>query len=81
MTGFVDLAAHLLSEQWVRFLLAGGLSTASYYVIFVPLARMRLHHLVCAICAFVPSFTMSFLLQKFWTFESTSIEAAHQEFA
>ena len=75
-----ETAQYLLEMQTVRFLIAGGISTVLYYMIFAPLTWWgKPHYLMCAVCAFLPSFALNFLLQKFWAFESTSIETANKE--
>ena len=76
-----DAVLYLLELREVRFLVAGALATLLYYAIFAPLAFSRLHYLACATYAFVPSFALNFLLQKFWAFESVSIEVIHRELA
>ncbi|MDQ5955135.1 MAG: Group 1 glycosyl transferase [Patescibacteria group bacterium] len=57
-------------RQVVKFAIAGGLSACTNFIIlFVLTDLFHVYYLVSATVAFLAAFAVSFLLQKFWTFE------------
>ncbi len=57
----------------VRFLLAGGIGVATNLsVLYVLTEYVGLYYLVSVVAAFWCSFVVSFILQKYWTFQDAS---------
>ena len=72
-----DLISYLLEIQAVRFLGAGGLATVVYYAIFLPLTeRVLVKYDRASVIAFVPSFALNFVLQKYWAFRNSAVDDA-----
>lgn len=66
------LAIQVLDEHVVlRYIISGGTSAVvDLTVLFVLHTLLGMHYLVSAILAYLVAFWVSFLLHKFWTFES-----------
>lgn len=67
-------------QRLLRYLVSG--STAAVVdlgLLFVFTDLFNVHYLWSAIFAFVGAFFVSFLLQKFWTFQDTSVDRVHAQ--
>jgi putative flippase GtrA len=66
-------------RQMVKFLIAGGLSALSNFVVLYLLTEfLHIYYLASATAAFVVAFAVSFVLQKYWTFDSTAGQTRRQ---
>lgn len=63
-----------------RYLVSGG-SAAVVHVgmLFVFVELFHLWYVLSSMSAFLIAFVVSFLLQKFWTFQNTSREGVHKQ--
>lgn len=76
------MLAQLLRLQFVRFLVAGGVAVAvNLGALYAFTEFLGVYYLVSAVCAFFVSFSVSFVLQKFWTFGERTHERAHAQAA
>lgn len=67
-------------QRLLRYLVAGGTAAAVDLILLYLLADgLGMHYLTAAILAFIAAFFVSFLLQKFWTFEDNSTERVHAQ--
>lgn len=67
-----DLLAHPVLGQLLRFLAAGGLSTAIYTAVYLPLATWvfgRAHAVYAVPFAFAAAVTAGFILHSAWSFK------------
>jgi putative flippase GtrA len=65
-------------EQVFRFLLAGGIAFAvNIVVLYLFTDILGIYYLISTVWAFLISFGVSFLLQKFWTFQDGSRDRFH----
>lgn len=61
-----------------RFIASGGTAAAvDLGLLYILTDSFGLHYLLSAALAFVASFFVSFVLQKFWTFEDESVDRVH----
>lgn len=61
-----------------RFVISGGTATAANLtVLFVLTHYLSLWYILSSVIAFCTAFSISFLLQKLWTFQDKSREGAH----
>jgi glycosyltransferase involved in cell wall biosynthesis/putative flippase GtrA len=68
-------------RQMVKFLIAGGLSTVANFAVLYTLTEFaHIYYLASATVAFIVAFVVSFLLQKFWTFDQNT-GATHTQVA
>lgn len=77
MQGLCSLTDALLARRWVRFGLAGGAATVSYYLLgllFVSFLKLPL--LFGNFLAYAISFIVSYLAQSKWTFAAKGSHAA-----
>lgn len=66
-------------RQMLKFLIAGGLSTVANFAVLYTLTEFaHIYYLASATVAFIVAFVVSFLLQKFWTFDQNT-GAAHTQ--
>jgi putative flippase GtrA len=78
----IVIASALLSRhaQIVRFLLSGGTATVTNLsVAFLLTDIFRVYYLLSSALAFVASFAVSFMLQKFWTFKNYSVDMVNKQ--
>lgn len=69
-------------RQVLRFLITGGIAfSVNISVFFFSTDIAHVHYLISTVFAFVASFTVSFLMQKFWTFQNHSREGWHVQFS
>ncbi len=65
-------------QRLLRYLVAGSTAAAvDLCLIYLLTDRAGLHYLWSAAIAFAAAFFVSFLLQKFWTFEDTATDRMH----
>lgn len=68
-------------RQMLKFVVAGGLSTVANFVVLYTLTEFaHIYYLASATVAFIVAFVVSFVLQKFWTFDQNT-GAAHTQIA
>jgi putative flippase GtrA len=66
----------------VRYLVSGGMATAANLIIFFLLVHFgHMYYLHASILAFAMSVTVSFTMQKFWTFRDQHLYDVHAQFA
>src|SRR3989344_4786073 len=70
------LTKHLL----VRYVISGGVS-AVVDLSLLYLFDLYMHYLIAATLAFAVAFSVSFTLQKFWTFKDLSTDGIHKQSA
>src|SRR3989338_6081214 len=65
-------------QQLGRFLIAGGSAFAVNIVVLYTLTDiLHVYYLISTVIAFMVSFCVSFILQKFWTFRDHSRDQMH----
>ncbi len=70
-SGYAMLFLYLEQFEFVRFLGAGGVSGAIFSSIFFSQQLFtKIHYRISLYTAFVPSFIVGFVLQKYWAFRS-----------
>lgn len=63
-----------------RFIVAGGIAAMiDLGALYALTAYIGFHYLTSVVIAFITAFTVSFILQKFWTFRDHSIRNIHQQ--
>lgn len=62
------IAAKLLGDQRIRFLLVGGINTAVGYGTFAALVFCGLHYLAAHVAATAAGVSCSYILNKYFTF-------------
>ena len=69
-------------QQILRFLITGGLAFAvNISVLYFVTSIVHVYYLISIVFAFIASFTVSFLMQKFWTFKDHSRDQMHVQFS
>lgn len=69
-------------QQILRFLITGGIAfTVNISVLYFVTSILHIYYLISVVFAFVASFSVSFLMQKFWTFKDHSREEWHVQFS
>ena len=64
--------------QVLRFLVTGGIAFAVNISVLYSLTDiLSIYYLTSTVLAFLASFSVSFLIQKFWTFQDASTDNAH----
>ena len=66
--------------EWrvLRFLISGGISaTTNFATLYILTEFFDVWYLLSSVIALVLSLIVSFLLQKFWTFQNYSLERVH----
>ncbi len=64
-----------------RFLIGGAVVTVIYFSVYLRLVERKGVNLVMASwVAFFPSFTVNFIIQKFWTFQNDDVGSAWWQF-
>ncbi len=60
-------------QQVLRFLITGGIAfSVNITVLYFLTSILNIYYLVSTVFAFLASFSVSFLMQKFWTFKDHS---------
>ncbi|TSC87216.1 MAG: GtrA family protein [Parcubacteria group bacterium Gr01-1014_8] len=80
MQSLVDFVRQLYASHGriVRFLVSGGTgATTNFLTLFILTEYAGVWYLLSASIALAVGFTMSFILQKFWTFENSSLARVH----
>jgi len=75
------LTAFIVARATVfKYIVAGGTAAVvDLGLLFLFTDVFKLHYLISAIIAFVFAFFVSFILQKYWTFEDNSTERVHAQ--
>lgn len=64
----------------IKYIISGGTAAVvdlSFLALFVDV--FKINYLISAIFAFLIAFSVSFLLQKFWTFQDKGMEGVHRQ--
>jgi putative flippase GtrA len=64
----------------IKYIISGGTAAVvdlAFLAIFVDI--FKINYLISAILAFLIAFSVSFILQKFWTFQDKSTEGMHKQ--
>ncbi|OHA20349.1 MAG: hypothetical protein A2849_01065 [Candidatus Taylorbacteria bacterium RIFCSPHIGHO2_01_FULL_51_15] len=62
-------------QRLFRYLASGGTAAAvDLLALYIGTDLLHIHYLISAALAFIVAFFVSFMLQKFWTFQDHSIE-------
>lgn len=65
----------------LRYLMSGAATAASNLaILFILVHFCRMHYLYASIVAFIASVAVSFILQKFWTFQDTFTHDMREQF-
>lgn len=68
--------------RFFRYLAAGGTAAfVDFVFLYLFTDIIGLHYLWSSVLAFILSFFVSFILQKFWTFQDDSVEKVHTQAA
>ena len=80
---FPSCSAHLRKRaRLLRYLVAGTVAAVvDFGLLYLFTEKGGLHYLTSAMLAFIVAFIVSFLLQKFWTFQDDSMEKMHSQVA
>ena len=74
----VQLIKALEERRVVRYIVSGGTATASNFVVLYTLTEfLHIWYLTSSIFALLMGFAISFILQKFWTFQNAGFERVH----
>jgi len=64
--------------QFIRFCIAGGFAfSVNLTVLYILTDIFHIYYLVSTVGAFLVAFSISFFLQKFWTFKDASRDRLH----
>lgn len=77
-----SLAATIWGERYkiLRFLISGGTATgADFFFLYAFTEWVGLYYLGSAVLAFLIAVFISFVLQKFWTFQDLSKDRIHHQ--
>ncbi len=65
-------------QQVLRFLITGGIAfSVNITVLYCLTSILGVYYLISTVIAFLASFSVSFLFQKFWTFQDASKDNLH----
>lgn len=65
-----------------KYIFSGGMATiTNLLILYVLVEFLGVHYLIASTAAFVVSIAVSFTMQKFWTFEDSSKDNIHAQFA
>lgn len=74
-----EIFDYLTQHIVVRYVISGGTAAVTdLSLLYVLNSYLGLHYLIASVLAFIGSFFVSFLLQKFWTFKSHE-EKTHKQ--
>jgi putative flippase GtrA len=74
----VQLIKTLHEKRVVRYIVSGGTATASNFVVLYTFTEfLHIWYLTSSIFALLMGFAVSFILQKFWTFQNAGLERVH----
>ena len=77
----VQLIKALEEQRVVRYIVSGGTATASSLaVLYVFTDFLHVWYLTSSIIGLITGFSISFILQKFWTFQNAGLERVHIQF-
>lgn len=75
-----DLARKMIDKQFFRFCLVGGFNTTlAFYLYFLLTRKLHLYYLLANTISFFISVTISFFLNKKWTFKNKE-EQTHKQY-
>ena len=64
--------------QFIRFCIAGGFAfSVNLTVLYILTDIFHIYYLISTVGAFLVAFSISFFLQKFWTFKDSSRDRLH----
>lgn len=67
-------------QRLLRYLISGGTAAAvDLILLYILTDSVGLHYLTSAVLAFLVALVVSFLLQKFWTFQDESVDRVHKQ--
>jgi putative flippase GtrA len=67
-----------LKEQFIRFVVVGGICTAVNYVIFFVLDRyIGVHYLIASTIGFLTGLVCGFYINKYWTFSKEDADKSY----
>jgi len=82
MIEYTTMIKKLTEHMVVRYVISGGTAAVvDLSVLYILNSLIGIHYLPAAIFAFLTAFSVSFTLQKFWTFKSHSTENMHSQVA
>ena len=82
MIKYLTMIQKLTENMIVRYIISGGTAAVvDLAVLYALNSILGIHYIPAAIAAFSIAFFVSFVLQKFWTFRSTSKENMHSQVA
>ena len=65
----------------IKYIFSGGMATATNLTVLYLLTEYaHVYYLVSSVIAFTSSIVVSFSMQKFWTFNDSSVENIHAQF-
>ena len=68
------------APQLIKFLVTGGLATATHVSLFYVFKEyLGWHYLIATTVGFCIAFVVSFTLQKFWTFQDRDVSKTHSQ--
>ncbi|OGJ60233.1 hypothetical protein A2635_05720 [Candidatus Peribacteria bacterium RIFCSPHIGHO2_01_FULL_51_9] len=69
-------------QQILRFLVTGSIAfTVNITVLYSLTSILHIYYLLSTVLAFLASFSVSFCMQKFWTFKDHSSDRWHAQFS
>ena len=80
MRKFYKFSLYLYNHRVVRFLFSGGLAAAAHIIpLFVLVRFFYMWYLLAAVVAFITAVAVSFMMQKFFTFNDYTREKIKQQ--
>ncbi len=69
-------------KKVAKYVVSGGMATVTNLAVLYALTDfLHVYYLVSSVFAFIISIVVSFSMQKFWTFEDSSKDRVHTQFA
>jgi putative flippase GtrA len=70
------------SKKVIKYIFSGGMAAVTNLsALYLLVEFLGVHYLVASILSFIVSIAVSFIMQKFWTFEDSSRDTIHAQFA
>lgn len=74
----VQLIKALEERRVVRYIVSGGIATASNFVVLYTFTEfLHIWYITSSIFGLLAATAVSFVLQKFWTFQNAGLERVH----
>ena len=74
----IQMVKALHERRVVRYIISGGTATASNFVILYTFTEfLHIWYITSSIFGMIAGFGISFILQKFWTFQNAGLERVH----